>query len=521
MDMKTSSILTIIKNEHQYLDEWIRYHLDLGIDHIFIFEDYDSESHQGITAKYGDKISLSNVTTLLSDLELEMASSLKASKKGSAQLMYAKRALFRIQQQYEYDWCFIIDPDEFITFENTEDTLDAILYRYIDYDALCLSWECYGANGLIQKPDYSIKGVVDIYTTPATGPVPRYDPAYNKKTCYNLRKYKPVFWWGIHLPSDVCNYCNTEYVKDKSATTYKVMYLRHYVTKSWEEYVWKKTERGYFMGKSRTFDAFFIINPELLPYKEELIAKAKKYLVVLPYSDKGAQGKELELALSGWKKYCQSRYHFVVIGQYPEYLINKFDWVEFISTDMKIFPASQYAPHIDIQHKMEEIYNRFHTRFHGFIWMVDDNYAVKPFHINMMTQPYKHSSSFTGSQKSPTNFWSHDKWKTRQLLDEENLPHINYTSHFPCYFDFENLKAIWDKYDMRSHSYVIEDLYFNTYAHKEPEIDKTVRLGVWNKDIFENDFKSAMQNPDIKFVCNSTKGWSPELEEALGKIIYE
>jgi hypothetical protein len=30
-------ILTIIKNEHEYLDEWIRYHLDLGIDHIFIY----------------------------------------------------------------------------------------------------------------------------------------------------------------------------------------------------------------------------------------------------------------------------------------------------------------------------------------------------------------------------------------------------------------------------------------------------------------------------------------------------
>ena len=33
-----SCIFTVIKNEHEYLDEWIKYHLDLGIDHIFIFE---------------------------------------------------------------------------------------------------------------------------------------------------------------------------------------------------------------------------------------------------------------------------------------------------------------------------------------------------------------------------------------------------------------------------------------------------------------------------------------------------
>ena len=39
-----------------YLDEWIRYHLDLGIDHIFIFEDIDSDSHKDITDKYGDNV---------------------------------------------------------------------------------------------------------------------------------------------------------------------------------------------------------------------------------------------------------------------------------------------------------------------------------------------------------------------------------------------------------------------------------------------------------------------------------
>jgi hypothetical protein len=33
----TSCILTVIKNEHQYLDEWIKYHIDLGIDHIVKF----------------------------------------------------------------------------------------------------------------------------------------------------------------------------------------------------------------------------------------------------------------------------------------------------------------------------------------------------------------------------------------------------------------------------------------------------------------------------------------------------
>ena len=45
-------ILTIIKDEQEYLEEWIKYHLNLGINHIFILEDSNSTSHRYITDKY-------------------------------------------------------------------------------------------------------------------------------------------------------------------------------------------------------------------------------------------------------------------------------------------------------------------------------------------------------------------------------------------------------------------------------------------------------------------------------------
>ena len=62
-----SCILTVIKNEHQYLDEWIKYHLELGINHIFILEDTDSVSHKEICYKYGDKVSLNSVLLVLDE----------------------------------------------------------------------------------------------------------------------------------------------------------------------------------------------------------------------------------------------------------------------------------------------------------------------------------------------------------------------------------------------------------------------------------------------------------------------
>jgi hypothetical protein len=39
----------MIKNEHQYLKEWIDYHLNLGIDAIYLAEDITSDSHKEIT----------------------------------------------------------------------------------------------------------------------------------------------------------------------------------------------------------------------------------------------------------------------------------------------------------------------------------------------------------------------------------------------------------------------------------------------------------------------------------------
>jgi hypothetical protein len=72
---------------------------------------------------------------------------------------------------------------------------------------------------------------------------------------------------------------------------------------------------------------------------------------------------------------------------------------------------------------------------------------------------------------------------------------------------------------MRNESYVLEDIYFNYFEHKVPILDSTIRLGVWNKDIFKNEFQKAVDNPNIKFICNSVEGWSKELENDLEIII--
>ena len=61
--MKTS-IRAIIKDEHQFLEEWIEWHLGLGFDVIYLFEDKGSNSHEEICEKYSNVyLSLTEMNT--------------------------------------------------------------------------------------------------------------------------------------------------------------------------------------------------------------------------------------------------------------------------------------------------------------------------------------------------------------------------------------------------------------------------------------------------------------------------
>lgn len=266
-----SCILTVIKNEHEYLDEWIKYHLDLGIDHIFIFEDIGSDSHKEITDRYVENVTLNNISTILNDWDKEKALELKLTKKRSVHPLYLNKCLSYMKNEYSnlYDWCFTIDNDEFIILENNN--LDDTLTLYKDYEAFILSWKCYGANGLISKPNYSENSTINIYDKSIDNRYLGKKPQDLVKTCYNLKKYKEFFFGNTHNPSKKCNWCNSIYVKDDTRPVYKNIHLNHYITKSWEEYVWKVKKRGYMWGLDKNYDFFFKVNPDMLVIKDKLM----------------------------------------------------------------------------------------------------------------------------------------------------------------------------------------------------------------------------------------------------------
>lgn len=247
----------------------------------------------------------------------------------------------------------------------------------------------------------------------------------------------------------------------------------------------------------------------------------QEILIVLPYKQNGSQGNEIKLALNAWKKFCTFNYHFIVIGEFDNQIKIEFPWIEFIECKSLQKIEGQYNPHLDIQNKFKIIEEKYSNIYNGFIYTCDDYYPIKLFELKDITTIYYLNLTFNGQENKPTNYWNHDKWKTKQLLEKYHLPTINYTTHYPYYMEFEKLKEIRERFNMLNESYVFDDVYFNYFKHEDPIQINTIRLGIWNKKIYETEFQNAINNPDIKFICNSVDGWSKELEQSLEEIIKE
>ena len=270
--MKTC-IHTVILNElDEYLKVWLDHHTKM-VDHIFIFEDIDSHSHKHITEKYPN-------VTLLSVFDIYESEDKKKwlrehkEKGGINQRYYIMDGVQYIQKMNEYDWCFTLDIDEFITLQDK--AIPDVLSEFQDKDAIILQWMNFGANGRISKPNYDGRDYREFYTKRADFSKADSTFKMDSKICWNLNKITRWNLCGLHCCAG--NWVKTDGHKNRRSTVYDKMYLKHYVTKSWEEYLWKIYVRGMHCGNSHRKDVdFFEINKDMLPMYDECMAFKKEY----------------------------------------------------------------------------------------------------------------------------------------------------------------------------------------------------------------------------------------------------
>ena len=257
----------------------------MGIDHIFIFEDIDSKSHKEICGKFkGEQVTLKSALDIFQEEHQKNGIRLNKRRGQDTQNIIYRVGLEYIKNNYDYDWCFCLDTDEYLSFYC--DDVKRFLEQYEAYDAILLKWWNYGANGRIHKPDYSKTPIGAVYRKPVGNIELDEKLDYMAKVCYNLNRYKRNNFIDMHTPGN-CRF--------KTADQYYGRIL-HFITKSFEEYVNKIVLRGMCHIGHRKIEDFFVYNKDMLDKKEELMKMADeiikekmvyKIVIVIPCYNQG------------------------------------------------------------------------------------------------------------------------------------------------------------------------------------------------------------------------------------------
>ena len=281
--MVKTAIATVVKNETEYIEDFIKYHLNIGIDEIFIYEDYGSVSHKEITDKYKN-VYLSSILDIFPEEQREEIIQMRKDKT-PPQTLYINQMLKYLHPTHnEGWWVFLTDIDEYIT---ATEPISDILERFNDRDAVLVYWKNYGCSGHLYKPLYD-KPIYDIFTEPCGYELYSDFKMYKiTKFCVNLNKWSVDKKFWIH--NAPVNWIKADGTYKRTEIVFEPLYLRHYILKSVEEYAWKVWVRQTFHPGHRCWKSLREMDGDIYEVakndKKFLSYFEKKYKVKLPPFD--------------------------------------------------------------------------------------------------------------------------------------------------------------------------------------------------------------------------------------------
>ena len=227
--MYYATICAIAKNEEYYIKEWVEYHLLIGFEHIYI---YDNNSRMPISEVLSEYIDGSLVTVINSTRDVDQQ----------------RIAYMDCLQKYgsQCRWMAFIDIDEFIVPKSEHDIRD-ILDRYIDYGGLAIHWKIFGSGGH--------------RTRPAGGVIKNYNKVFSSdshiKSIVQPSKVDKIFTPHSFGYRDGSFCVNEDYVPVASYQSYHIsrtVQINHYYYKSLEDFK-DKIKRGRATSRARDYDA--------------------------------------------------------------------------------------------------------------------------------------------------------------------------------------------------------------------------------------------------------------------------
>lgn len=259
MNTINSIIALIAKKEYPYIKEFVEYHLNLGFNKIIIADNNnidDTENYNTLLSYY-----INNNKVIIENYRGEYA----------PQLSFYNS----IQFKYQYDWCAFIDTDEYITLTDNYSNINELLTTIpTQFNGIKLNWQIYGANGNIYHKEGTL---IDRFPIPMpidfkyNYPFPEnyHVKSIIKGNCgYNFYSNPhTAAYINYCTPNDKLDFIPSDNMPFNSNINYQNIYIRHYYTKSLEEWIKYKQGKGRAdignENNSYSIDNFLKYNPTI------------------------------------------------------------------------------------------------------------------------------------------------------------------------------------------------------------------------------------------------------------------
>lgn len=231
----TSCIVATARNEGVYIVEWVAYHLKLGFEKIFLYTNNNQDESLGLLRELHDN-------GFIELIESDVAPG------GNAQTKAYSHAILGTADVNRYEWCALIDVDEFITYDKNK---FRSLSDYLQWvggtgaDVVALSWIL--AANEVRCENWT--------TTPVTQRLRKQSPMQSKLIkC--ISRPESIITSGPHYPIS-SNGCSLSIVNSErrryihetlesptditcsGTPTFFNAYLYHFELKSFPELIWK------------------------------------------------------------------------------------------------------------------------------------------------------------------------------------------------------------------------------------------------------------------------------------------
>lgn len=280
--METTGIRTLLcaiaKLENCYVREWVEHYEKLGFTNIVLYDnnDPDGERFEDVIGDY-----IEDGFVIIEDVR--------------GKTCYQWPAYNECYQKYskDYDWIAFYDIDEFLELKKAENISEYLSQeKFNAFDKIHINWKIYTDNDLVK---YSDKPVQERFTRPMPYKkclkYPWPENNHIKSLVRGRGKYDHLeYGWlcGSHTPVNVgpaCNCVGEEVKQDIFWCQYNFdeAFVKHYQTKTIEEWVTKKQVRRYPDSDPRlnmqhphlSLKFFFAINEMTKPKEKYLKSLAR------------------------------------------------------------------------------------------------------------------------------------------------------------------------------------------------------------------------------------------------------